>query len=309
MQMAFGAVIENMLQAATANALSTDDWELRYREDAEGHFLVIPAYASVPESLQVPEWILGRHTHRGKYACTPVAADVVAELDGYTEGGLGLQIYLETASIRSLGRLVGQASEIRFQTEAVHRWLDASLRFTATEAARGDGLDVKTLALPPGGEQLLAFISDWGRMRMLNRFHAYKLLAAVEKQQFAQCGAVLAITGRESGELRDWVSAGRLMERAWLRLNRQGLSVHPYFVLPDTFYRLKTGLVPEGLREKAGDIVSAARAFLHSTELMPYMLLRVGAAKKPAKLSRRLPLDAVLMNQGDLRGKARAGEE
>lgn len=292
-RMALGAVIENMFQAAVAAGLSTESWQFGYSAPDDVPLLQVPGYSEGTPSGNVPDWIRHRHTNRGKYSTEPLSDAIVSELSLLTEGDLGLHVFTEAKSIRQLGDLVGQASEIRFQTEAVHRWLEKSLRFTKMEVSRGDGLDVETLALPPGGGQLLRFISDWRRMKWLNRVRAYKFFAAIEKQQFAQCGAVVIVTGTGSPQKRDWVSAGRLMERAWLLMTRQGVSVHPYFVLPDVFYRYRSNLVPEGLTQQAEEIIRGTQEMLPAASSTPFMVLRVGFAKQEARPSRRLPLEAV----------------
>lgn len=295
-QLAFGAVIENMVQAAVATGIEVENWDFRYLTREDGPFLVIPTPMPGGGAQQTPAWIVNRHTQRGKYFRNRLPDEVVTELTGQIEGDARIQVYNDPKAIQELARLVRAASEIRFQTEEVHRWLGENLRFTAAEVDRGDGLDVETLALPPGGRYLLKFITDWRRMAVLNRLHAYKLLALVEGAQFKQCGGVVAVVGSDSGPA-PWIVAGRLMERVWLLLNRKELSVHPYFVLPDLFYRLEASLVPVHLREKAREIVASTRDFLELQDQTLFMVLRVGRAKIAPKRSKRLPLEAVLSHE------------
>lgn len=296
-QMAFGAAIENMIQAAVAGGIDVESWDHRYLTSEDGPFLVIPSPRRVWNAQQTPDWIVNRHTNRGGYFRSRVPDDVISELTSQTQGVAKIQVYNDEETIRGIAQLVRAASEIRFQTEEVHRWLKASLRFTAAEVERGDGLDVETLALPPGGKHFLRFVSDWRRMALLNRFHAYKFLALVEKLQFGQCGGAVVIAGTDSGGCSSWITAGRLMERAWIILNRRGLSVHPYFVLPDIFYRLKAGLVPAPLKDKARAIAASTGDLLKPVDQTPFMVMRVGVAKHSPKRSRRLPLDAVFSHQ------------
>lgn len=296
-QMAFGAVIENMVHAALAAKLEVANWDYRYLSSEGGPFLVIPAppHDCNPQQ-QLPDWITCRHTSRGEYFRNRLTNEVVTELTGLTEGNIAIQVYNDPKSIRELAKFVRKASEIRFQTEEVHRWLGLSLRFTTDEVNRGDGLDVETLDLPPGGKLLLKFISDWRRMEVLNRLHFYKLLSFIEGMKVNQCGGILTIVGADSSPAR-WISAGRLMERAWLLLNKKGLSVHPYFVLPDLLYRLEENCVPVSLREKANLIAASAHDFLGIQEQTLFMMMRVGTAKLAPKRSKRLPLDVVLLYQ------------
>jgi len=296
-QMAMGAVIENMVQTAVATGQDIANWELRYRSSDDGPYLIVPAPQQPLPTNEPPEWILNRHTNRGALGRDRLPDELAPGLNALAEGSLSTRVYDDNRRVDELARLVQAASEIRFQTEEVHSWLSASLRFTAAEVERGEGLDADTLVLPPGGKQLLRFVSDWRRMAMLNKLYAYKLFALVEKMQFRKCGAVVVIAGGAEGA-SSWITAGRLMERAWLLLNRSGISVHPYYVVPDTFYRLKAGLVPSHLRVKAREITAATRALLEMNDETPFMVMRVGVASRSPKLAKRLPLSAVVSKLG-----------
>jgi len=293
-QLAFGAVVENMVQAAAAAGIDASVWELGFPEgDDADPFLTIPWPVGECNAEQLPEWLKHRHTNRAKFVRTPLPDDVVTTLLAQSEGGVGTQVYREPQLIRGLAALVRNASEIRFQTEEIHRWLAQGLRFTTPEVDRGDGLDVEALHLPPGGRQLLRFVSDWRRMALLNKLHAYKLLALAEGLQVKKCGGIVAIVGSRSGDT-SWITAGRLMERVWLFLNGTGLSVHPYFVLPDVLYRFRAHRVPDSLRDKAYRIAETVRAFPGFGDRTLFMLMRVGESRIATKSSRRLPLNDVL---------------
>lgn len=297
-QMAFGTAIENMCQAGIAVGMDMDTWDFRYLTDTEDPLLVVPAPITDLTDAQSAELkIFNRHTNRNKFSKKPVPAKVVTETLSLTESDCYTMIHTNRNSVRKMASFVRQASEIRFQTEDALRWLGENLRFSAQEVDRGDGLDIETLALPPGGRLLLKFIADWRRMQALNRLHAYKFLAFVEGMQFGQCSGVVTIVGPDDNDPARWINAGRLMERVWLLLNRKGLSVHPYFVLPDLFYRLKSNGVPEHLREKAISISASAREFLGLKNQTLFMIMRIGTDKYPPVRSKRLPLEAVLSYQ------------
>lgn len=287
--LAMGAVLENLVQAAQDAGLDTSGWEFPGFA-ATGCLVKIPAPAQTLEALEVPQAICARHTNRGPFALTPLAEEDAASLAQLRQGEAEALVFSEREAIAQLAQLVRLASELRFQTEEIHRWLAGSLRFTPEEVARGDGLDVETLHLPPGGRALGRYLSDWRRLALLNRFGAYKLLAWIEAAQFSQAGAIVAIVGQNGANA--WLDAGRLLERVWLDLTARGWAVHPYFVLPDQLARLSAGKIPPHLRPAAERLAQQAQALF--AEATPFMLLRVGQAKQPAKRSRRLPLVALI---------------
>ncbi|BCX88705.1 hypothetical protein MIN45_P1074 [Methylomarinovum tepidoasis] len=291
--LAFGALLENLVQAAHHAGIATDRWELP--DFAKTGCLVrIPEPARNPGDTEIPKAIRERHTNRAPFSKDPLPPGVVQELQAFREGEAQIEVFAEPKAVSRLARLVRLASQLRFRTEEIHRWLAGSLRFTPEEVARGDGLDVATLALPPGGEMLSRFLADWRRMAFLNRFGVYRLLARIEAAQFSHAGAVVAIVGGGLSP-RHWLDAGRLLERVWLTLTEAGVAVQPYFVLPDQLYRLKSGTIPAGLTVEAERLAEeSAEVFAGS---MPLMLLRVGTGAKPAPRSRRLPPETLLLRK------------
>ena len=183
------------------------------------------------------------------------------------------------------------ASRVRFQTQEIHEWLGDALRFTPAEVARGDGLDVAALEVPPGGKTLLRIIKDWRRLALLNKIGAYKLLARIEAAEIRKAPAMLLITGADDAP--GALAAGRLLERAWLMLAGAGVAAHPYYVVPDQLQRARLGSVPPSLTETVSQVSAAAAGLLDSPERTLHMVLRLGYPKCTVVRSRRLPLEAV----------------
>jgi hypothetical protein len=235
-----------------------------------------------------------RHTNRGPYETTPLDAELRDRVAVATEGTARALVVSSPEGKRQLTKLLRDASSVRFRTEEIHRWLGASLRFTPTEVARGDGLDLATLLLPPGAASLLRFSLDWRRMVLLNRFGAYKLFAALEAAMLSKCAALVAIIGSVR-DPADALAAGRLLERLWIALNDAGLAVHPYFVLSDQLHRLRAGRVGQEFRASIAAVARDVALLIGSTEETIFMLFRVGHPKieNPAR-SRRLPSESAL---------------
>ncbi len=291
--LAFGALLENLIQAAQAAQLDPRAWE--FPAFAETACLVrVPAPDLPWTASELPAAIRARCTNRAPFAKTPLPEELVAAMSAQREGEASVQVFCAREAIFQLAELVRRASELRFQTEEIHRWLASSLRFTEEEVAQGDGLDVETLALPPGGKALSRFLRPWERLAWLNRFGAYKLLARIEAAQFTRAGAAVAIV---SSDPKGWLEAGRLLERLWLELSLHQLAVQPYFVLSDQLWRLEAGKISAPLQEAAESLKRKCSAIFSQT--MPLMLLRVGQAKPPARRSRRLPVQALLEVKGE----------
>lgn len=283
-RIALGAAAQNMLLVAERLDLELE-WAEAGAEDII-RFRCNPGTRVPAEVWRHP--LFERHTNRMPYKMDAIPAGVLASVNEEREGNLGIKILAGGPEIREMGRLVRLASELRFQTREVHEWLARSLRFSQKEVSRGNGLDVATLSLPPGGRLLLKWISEWRRMALLNRIGGYRMLARIEAQAVSKAPALLAITG-PAGENAAF-EAGRLLERVWIALNRQGVAVHPYYVIPDQLQRFAAGVVPS--IENAQVLKQGVERALDGMPL--HMLLRVGWPKRRPIRSCRLPIEAVL---------------
>lgn len=289
--LAIGGCLENIETFAAASNLGiTCTFPLSERE---GRFefvrISLRPTGDNAESIPVPNFC--RHTNRHPFYSTPVSPAVLKRITSRIRGTSRVQALIDAADLAILREAVHNASEIRFQTREVHEWLGKSLRFDHQRNAH-DGLDVRTLALPPGGVQLLRFIRDWDRMALLNKLGFYKVLSAVDSAPVGKGPALIAIIGG-TGTM-EVIDSGQLLNAVWTDLNRQGLAVHPYYVIPDLLYRLREGQVPPTLQAQAESVKSATSRLLSLGEGETlHMLLRVGHPTRRCIPSQRLPMDVV----------------
>jgi hypothetical protein len=243
----------------------------------------------IPEDLAV----FARHTNRFAFHSRAIDSETLRSISSLQEAPARLNVISDPDQIREISKLVTTASEIRFQIKEIHLWLIQSLRFSEDEVAKGDGLDINTLLLPPGGKMFLRLLSDWERMKTLNRFGAYKLLAREEARLISKAPALIAVTA--PGSTAGLLAAGQLMARTWTSLNAKKVAVHPYFVIPDQLNRLQDGVIPPKLVEKAkARQKGCPQMFAYNEGESLQMLLRVGYPKLDPQRSRRLPLGALI---------------
>ena len=288
-----GAVAEQLGAALGANGMDAN-W--RWPPDAgTGHPYGAVTIAAECANFITPDKVANRHTNRLAYRKDPLPDDVVGVVKHLTNGGNRCVLFSDRHQKQSLIRLVQRSSEARFCNQRLHEWLIGSLRFTPEEAARGDGLDIRTLGLPPGGAAFLKWISDWRRLNRLNTFGAYKLLALSEIALLAAAPALICIVG--PSDTRSVIEAGRVLAHIWMDLNMKGVAIHPYYVLTDQIQRLREGTVASGFENQVGEI---DRALHRQLELLPgetvHMILRAGFPKSLPVRSRRLPLAAIFVD-------------
>ena len=293
-QIALGCVIENLAQAAAAIGLPFDAAAVNADAEQPWARLVVDPVAAIPaDARSLP--LFSRHTNRFPFAASRLPPSLLAWASAQREHSAGCLVWQDRLNIRTLARLVRLASEARFQTQEIHEWLAQSLRFTPDEVARGDGLDVATLHLPPGGRRMLRATRDWRRMRLFNRFGAYKGFARAEAAAVGKAPALLAILAPDAPGSA--IAGGRLLERIWIEFNRLGVAVQPYFVITDQLYRLQCGSVPPRLVALVDKMKQGLDAMLGNDERRMIILLRAGRPKVQPPRALRLPLGAIVAGE------------
>lgn len=286
-----GAVLEHLQSALGANGVIVN---LRWPANpALGDPYVWVGFVHSPEKFVATPALLQRHTNRGQFKRTPLPDEIIGEFGQRQDSGNRVMLLADRAQRFMLVRLVRLCSEARFCNQSLHEWLIGSLRFTPEAVARGDGLDVEALSLPPGGKQFLRFTSDWRRLAALNRLGAYKLLALSEVALLAAAPALLCVIGR--ADTRSVIDAGQFLSRTWTELNVKGIAVHPYYVVADQINRLHDGTIAAGFEAKISAVEKELRLLLGLLpDEMLHIILRVGYGKTTPVRSRRLPLDSIL---------------
>lgn len=289
--LAVGGCIENIEQYAKENHLSIHcDYRLSEQE-GNFEFARVSLQSPAPDTDRLPHPNLTRHTNRNAFHRTPIPSELLTPIQTQYRGSTKTKVFTETGDIAAWRRLIYLASEIRFQTQEVHEWLGKSLRFPNQHSAQ-EGLDIRTLALPPGGGAFLRLISDWQRMSWLNKVGTYKALSTIDSAPLAKAPALVAVIGGIQD--REIIDSGKLLNAVWTELNRHNLAVHPYYVIPDLLYRLRQNQIPGKLLRQAELVKKDCQRLLGlGDDETLHMILRVGYPKKQFIPSQRLPLDTV----------------
>lgn len=286
--LAAGAALENAMQVAEAMEVGVTAVIPSSTADHYAAVIVRPGEKYV-DSRAESHPLFARHTNRHRFRPKPVDDEVVKSIAEMHECDARVVLIRRRDEIDELADITRLASEVRFRTPEIHRWFAASLRFTPSAAARGDGLDVRTFDLPPGGYQFLRYIADWRRLENLNRFGIFRLLAAIEAKYIRTSPLAIGIIGKPNA------NAGRLMERVWIELNRHGVAVQPFYVVPDQIQRLAAQTVPVPMQQSVRSLEGRTQTLLDigAGESLQ-MVLRAGFPSRQAVRSLRLPLQDVL---------------
>lgn len=94
----------------------------------------------------------------------------------------------------------------------------------AEEQQRGKGLYIKTMELKPLQQIALRVLKNWGIMRLFNKLNFAKGIAKSNSKIYAACGAIIGLI--VENEDKNFLSAGRVMERIWLEATKLGMNIH-----------------------------------------------------------------------------------
>lgn len=282
--LALGAVIENILQAANWIGIEIAyDYCLDLKTGLCATFHVPENYKKLPDNAK-DHPLFTRHTNRLPFNKKPIPKDILDEIAGFSTANVQISVFQNHEDINQWSEWTRIASEVRFQTPDIHEWFGQCLKFTPEEISSNEGLNVNSLGLPAMGIRFLKATQTWERMRLFNKFGAYKLIAQMERSNIKKSPALIGFAAPLDNN--NAIETGRLMERVWIKLNEAGLSVQPYFVIPERIYRLKQQKVAPKFIDTLEDLENKLQSKIQNEFL--YLLLRVGySEKQPVKSLRR----------------------
>lgn len=283
--MAAGALLENL------NALRPESSQAPHVtiDESGWRFAFDPATWQAFPNPDTKQLLLARHTNRHPFTAL---SDQPICLPSHPFSAR-CALLTDSKAISPLSSALLECSMARFNNQELHEWLFSSLRWTSEDVDSGTGLDIRTLHLPPGGRQFMQFIAPWERMRLLNLFGIYRILAAADLALFRQAPGVIAFIGGSTPQ--EIMECGQLMQRTWLSLNSQGIAVHPYYALTDLSNRLRLKKLDDHWADKvAGAQAVAVEALELRADEHVHMLFRIGRPTATPVRSRRLPLASLL---------------
>lgn len=251
----------------------------------------------VPGALPDPllPHLEARCTNRRLYSRRPVVPEALDELAGAAAGfrGVRLEWVVRRRAIRAFARVVAQSDRFRFQYEPFHREIFRQLRFTVEEAERTrDGLDVRTLELPPGAAFALRLLRPWKRVVWLHRLGLGWTLTFPSLLSVWMSGAlgVLTVAAPDAAQ---FFEGGRAFQRVWIAAQGRGLAIQPLGSLAIFLaQRAQLGgrnLTPSHQR-LAASLAGRLEDLIPSTQGRTLlMLFRLGYAPPPRVRSLRIP--------------------
>jgi len=261
---AHGAWLENVFIAAAHYGRAVD-YELF--PDSTNPNLV--AKLSLREgknySADLFEAIDKRATNRKPYKKEPLPEEIRQEiLETGAEIGEGeVRLAEEPDKIKALGRIAAVNEEILFHNRRLHEFFFDHINWTKEEdEKRRLGFSVDTFEIPPPAKMMFKLARNWRTLQFMNKLGFAKLVAKQNSKTYGAAAAMGIITVPQNTP-KDFLAAGRILERLWLKLTSRGLSLQPLTGIIFLNHRITAGEGSE-ISEKQKAIVLNAYNLLKS---------------------------------------------
>lgn len=291
---AHGALIENVLIASSTLGYKT---KLDIFPEASNRNFVARIGFEKSNSKEDPLYhhIKTRCTNRKPYKkyfiLTPEQkSEILASADEVGEGVVKL-----TDDPREIGVLakVGSMNErLVFENPHLHHFLFTHINWTEHEEMQKRlGFYIKTLELPPPAQLGFKLFRSWNVVNKLNRYIGLSKQIWKNNGKAYASSSAIGVVAMRGNELRDFVVAGRITERVWLKITKMGLSLQPLTGVLFFMQRIQAGetdVFLPGQVELIKESYDHVRKIFNISDGMIPMMFRIGYGGEPTARSARL---------------------
>lgn len=246
-----------------------------------------------PRELSLYQHIAKRCTNRKDHAQRKLSNSEKKQLiDATREEGFGeLKILDDKESLNVLGKALAVNEQVIFENKKLHNFFYEHILWNEEDQGKAGGFYIKTLEFLPHQLKGVKLFRSWLVLKVLNKIgKVSKIIAKENAEKYANSGA-LTVVAIKGNAREDFVNAGRVAERVWLKATELGLSVHP---CTGTIYFMEriNGGDSDAFSQNHLEIIKKAygdieRIFRVEGKTIP-MLFRIGYADAPSARSLRM---------------------
>jgi hypothetical protein len=297
---AHGALLENILIASSHNGYKAS--VKIFPEKSEPNITArISLEKASPKNEPLYAAISLRATNRKPYAVTPLTSEQKSKLITSAEevgGGVELKLVEDPEKIKILGE-AGAANEIvTLENKTLHKLFFNEIVWTREEEReRKKGLYLKTMELKPPQAAMLKLFRNWKIMSFFNKIKFARAIAKGNAKNYASTPLMGAIMVNDRDE--DFITAGRLMERLWLKATSWGLSFH--IITGVLFFHqvIQSGKKDQFSEEQIRIVENAYRStaeIFEAKDKLVAIMFRIGKDGEPSARSTKLPPEIIFEN-------------
>lgn len=241
-----------------------------------------------------------RHTNRRAYHTTPLTDEQRQNLlHTPQEIGAGTVKLIESQEERRiLGKAGASAEVVILENKLLHGCFFKDVIWTqAEEKKKRHGLFIDTMEFNPIQKLLFSLAKNWTMMRFAIRAGLPKFIAQEDAKLYAT-GAATGVVALPAQRPTDFINAGRVMQRIWLKATVYKLALQPIVATLFFAQRILAGKTEEVLSQRHVDTIKTAyadiqRIFNLKNECIT-MMFRIGTAPPASARSSRISTDEKL---------------
>ena len=206
--------------------------------------------------------------------------------------GIELKLVSNKKKKVKLGKYLSVSDRLLFENRKLHDFLFSHIVWNEKEIRdKKSGFYIKELALPTPIEKIFKLLRSWNKVKIFNKF-GFSIIAAKGNVKLYSKVSALGVILSRSNVPKDYILAGRAMQRVWLEAAGLGLSIQPVTGIIFFIQRLIAGDKESFSKEHSKMIADAFSGIAEEFETDNKniaMLFRLGYTNKKAFKSLRLP--------------------
>jgi nitroreductase len=290
---AHGAVLENMSITSSHFGYSADITLFPDDNKKAVASVVLTNPISEKDDLypHIKERITNRRPYDRKRILDNSMREKIAQAANHAKEGR-LFLVQDAEKLQKLGKALSTTEQIVLETPGLHNFFFSHICWSEKEEkTKKSGLYIKTIELSPPQRLAFSVFRYWPLMNALNKFHIAKFISRENGKLYASASAI-GIVVMPNNTKKDFIMAGRMMQRIWLTATKLGLSFHPITGIPFLMQRVFAGATdplsePHVLKiTTAYNTIKEIFGINNGFIVIPF---RIGFSKKPSARSSRLP--------------------
>jgi len=289
-----GAVIENIVIAAKETGYAANISVFPDPQNPNHVSTITLSKQEKTEKDHLFPYIKDRVSNRNPYDGKLLNKDQEDKLisEGEKIEGIDVQLVSDRSKKNKLAKHLSVSDRLLFENRRLHDFLFSHIIWDEKESQeKKSGFYIKELALPPPIEKIFKLLRNWDKVKLFNMFGFSVMAAKGNVKLYSKVGALGVILSKGNSP-KDYVLAGRAMQRVWLEATGLGMSIQPVTGIIFFIQRLMGG-DKESFSEKHSKMIKVAfdgvaREFQIGENNIA-MLFRVGYTNKKAFKSLRLP--------------------
>ncbi|MDP3710445.1 MAG: hypothetical protein Q8R29_01840 [bacterium] len=249
---------------------------------------------SKPKEEPLYNFIKVRTTNRKPYKKHYLSPEIKENLLNSVIGEGGVVLIEDEKQKHLLGRSLSANEQILFENAALHKSFFSNVVWNKREEQeKKSGLYLKTLELPPPARLAFHLFSSWNWLKFLNKLGLSRSVAKTNAKIYGSCAIMGAIiTPSESDE--DFIAAGRMMQKIWLKATASGLGMQIMAGLPYLARRVfanQADMLSDTHHQMIRNHYSQIESIVDGKNKNIVLLFRIGDGGNPSARSSRLPAE------------------